>query len=79
MAKVKTKKAPRKRKPSDAQLAKRTLAAADQAARSKWYLVSDAVLLAVNPNNSSEVWTFYPEENLWKRLGDYPVSSLPLL
>lgn len=44
--------------------------AARDASRRGWYLVPDDILLAVNPQDSSEVWTFFHAVDLWKRKGE---------
>ena len=51
--------------------------AAEQASEYGWLLMFEfGVMFAVNPDNSSEVWTFYHAEDLWKRHGDTDCCNL---
>lgn len=58
---------------ADHQLA---MIAAEQASKRGWFLVASQVLLAINPTDSSEVWTFYHRENEWRRKGEKPIKDL---
>jgi hypothetical protein len=69
-----------KHTPSDETLNMRAIAAASSAAQAGWFsgVIRDALLLAVNPFDSSEVWTFFAADNVWKRKGEEPRRYLPL-
>lgn len=54
----------------------RALDAATIAEHTGWYTIIAAVLIAINPDDSSEVWTFYHAEQQWKRKGEPPRRQL---
>jgi hypothetical protein len=66
------------KKLTEDQIAQHQLSSAEQAARSGWYLVTDPsnFLFAVNPHDSSEVWTYYAQLLVWRRKGEEETAFL---
>ena len=50
--------------------------AAIQASDAGWYLMTGQMLVAVNPDDSSEIWGFFHADNVWRRKGDGELSEL---
>jgi hypothetical protein len=69
------------KKLTEKQIATHQLRSAEHAARSGWYLVTDPsnYLFAVNPHDSSEVWTYYAQLLVWRRKGEEETSFLRMV
>ena len=63
--------------PEEQARAQKAIDAAEETSRRGWYMVGGQVLLAVNPYNSSEVWTYYIDDGVWRRKGEADRTDLP--